>query len=420
MTRELAHVYDLDAVFGHFFHVARFRQVQARTGAIITGSHVLAFMGLYGWECGSRLDVVLPVSGAAMLASFLLAEDYEYMGGALDVAIARLEDMQRFQYAFATPLSVLLFRRASVVGETTINVLVSVSPVECILGFHSSASVVGGYGSADCVPAIVMNGIAWNCAFSLFPRATFVNRRGLITAPVRHLDEVALAQDRARGFRTARDWLLVGAKDLADLSPMLHRRVGDESCWMMYFDPPVHPIHRAVHCIERNAFRILRAFVGSPGQLQASAYRLDVTTVSSPLLRHRYTAPVALWVFAGGILSQLHSVADDVRWDGEPTEFLAHVRMCVSRVSMRARLTWHSRRRASGIYAIVDEPLRTPEYPDHSDVVYLAILTAFLSSLPVIVCDAVGGEVRHVPLLDDTTRVWGWEPQRVSSGNSGK
>lgn len=323
MAREFLHVYDLHIAFGCFFHVARFRHVQALTGAIITGSRALAFMGLYEWVDGSNLDIVVSVSGVARLITFLVSEGYDFLGDdALDVVVSRLEAMLHVVNG-VQPLIVLAFKRVG----AKINVLVAACPLECILDFPCSTSDVIARGWSDCIVALLMNGISWNCAFSLFPRATFLNRRGLITGSLDRLAQVTIAKYRARGFRAARDWVLVGGRDLDDFLPMRTRRVGDDGCWMLYFDAPVHPIPQAVHRVEWNTFRVLRAFVGSHGQLRASAYRLDVATISSPLLSYQYTVPLALWEFAGGVLLQLERLADDLGWDGELVDFLLFVRL---------------------------------------------------------------------------------------------
>lgn len=140
-ARELTDVYSLHAAFGGFFHVARFRHVQALTGAVITGSRALAFLGLYGWAQDSDLDIVVSVSGAARLASFLLSEGYAFDGESLQASIARVETMHVGDgYGSSrSVLAVLKFRRTSCLVVTHVDMVVAVSPLGCILSFHSSA-----------------------------------------------------------------------------------------------------------------------------------------------------------------------------------------------------------------------------------------------------------------------------------------
>lgn len=322
-------MYDMHVAFGRFFHVARFRHVQALCGAIITGSQALAFMGLYGWASGSDLDIAVSPSGVARLVSFLISEGYEYAGASVRAAVDRLQSVSLDDgyVSSRSVLGVLKLKRTLRETVTDVDVIVAVSPLDCILSFHSSAR--GSCFTRDaltCLAAVVMNGIAWDCAFALFPRATFLLRRGLVTVTdVGSREREALAKYRARGFRLAREWALVGSRDLGEFMPMQNRRVGDSGCWMIYFDSPIHPLPMGAERVQGNAFRIWCASLGAAGQLKVSAFSMDAVVVSSRLLTYRYTAPVALCVFAGGVLFRLECMAKDLGWGGELADFASFV-----------------------------------------------------------------------------------------------
>lgn len=179
------------------------------------------------------------------------------------------------------------------------------------------------------VAAVVMNGIAWDCAFSLFPRATFLRQQGLVTIlNVKVRDQAALAKYHARGFRLAREWALVGADELDnDFMPMRDRRVGDRGCWMLYFDPPAPPPLRSADRVQYNTFRVWSSFVGLPGQLRVATFAMDAVALCSRLLTHRYTAPIALCTFAEGILARLEGMAKDLGWGDELAAYMSFVRM---------------------------------------------------------------------------------------------
>ncbi|KII94493.1 hypothetical protein PLICRDRAFT_120574 [Plicaturopsis crispa FD-325 SS-3] len=186
--------YDIDRHLKRFFRDPReFRELQARTGTLISGSSALQFLDRTVYP-GSDLDLYVEGRYALSIEEWLVnSAGYSYrprpslskisFKAVLDVLLATDPTDPRFRLGtfFGDPFdddyssvggvgAVFTFVKPAISAlseELEVQLIAtSLTPVETILRFHSTC---------------VMNLISFANAYSLYPKATFEERRSLIT-----------------------------------------------------------------------------------------------------------------------------------------------------------------------------------------------------------------------------------------------
>lgn len=113
------------------------------------------------------------------------------------------------------------------------------SPMDCILSFHSSTLFSNSHflRLICAVLACVMNVIAFDAAYSLYPKATFDLRCGLSLAQISPLEAKALAKYATRGWAIHST---IWPHEEDTLKPLFKvdvlRRMGDRDSWVIPLD----------------------------------------------------------------------------------------------------------------------------------------------------------------------------------------
>ncbi|KAG8772222.1 hypothetical protein FRB91_003552 [Serendipita sp. 411] len=230
---------------GTLKNVLAFRGLQAITGTIVSGSQALQFFDRTYYP-GSDLDVYVPCRHASAIGEFFLSIGYLFKPTSLQSASAFGSDCKRHlddlssrtpngtvpgqeiqEYNWRFVEGVINFTKEVILGdEETLKVqLIAVepqsSPLTCVLHFHSS---------------LVMNLIAHDRAYSLFPRATFIKRTGVTFGNSGRLESVTKAYNKymMRNFKISRDPLPPSSRN-----PLLvygDRWIGDRQSWTIALD----------------------------------------------------------------------------------------------------------------------------------------------------------------------------------------
>ncbi|KIM40832.1 hypothetical protein M413DRAFT_40033, partial [Hebeloma cylindrosporum] len=174
-----------------------FRELQAMTGMIISGSTVLEFFDRTEYA-DSDLDLYVEHKRREPVVLWLESIGYKFIprpsSGPPTLEIMLLDDLMTHSDGISPPtvseyrdaMLVLDFKRA---GSQRIQLITSTSsPFELVLHFHSTC---------------VMNIITHDKAYSVFPRATFEERRSLVH--VKDTDSTALTKYEERGWQLIQD-----------------------------------------------------------------------------------------------------------------------------------------------------------------------------------------------------------------------
>lgn len=155
-----------------------------------------------------------------------------------------------------------------------------------------------------------MNGITSDTAFSLFPRATFCERRGVaITASVLYSHYEPLW---GRGFTVVPP----GSADCRTVH-LTGRQVCDRYSWNLRLTPVRGDIARLGFALNCNTFAI---------SLSRAAFHLDAAWISSQLLSYSYTATSHLAKFAGFVLDLINDIGKTDFDYVDKNHYLAYVR----------------------------------------------------------------------------------------------
>ncbi|KAF7985885.1 hypothetical protein HWV62_43764 [Athelia sp. TMB] len=227
-----------------FFDPVRFRNLQARTGSLISGSNALQFLDRTFYE-NSDLDLYVHSVHAIEVGIHLMKmEGYVYLGGHASLLPASgttdtdefmVDEMEAREtlYSAGAIHDVLRFMRPGPNGSR-LNlqlILTITSCFETVMRFHSTC---------------VMNLISWDYAVALYPRATFelsINQRCHIIPFSLFPSEIARAESdataaiekyRARG-KVDIPWSEREESKLAFFEGV-HRYVGDNFCWTLPLD----------------------------------------------------------------------------------------------------------------------------------------------------------------------------------------
>ncbi|KZT06562.1 uncharacterized protein LAESUDRAFT_700451 [Laetiporus sulphureus 93-53] len=194
MTR----AYDINHHLLRFFdEPTKFRSLQARTGTLISGSFALQFFDRTVYP-ESDLDLYVHLPRRKEVGHWLLAEGYSFAPNTKqDPDFDNAVDDERILvrdgiYTMRGVAAVFTFTKKVRDTETECKVQLVIgsnSPMEIILSFHSTC---------------VMNVISYEKAYSLYPRATFKERRSLVCATDGPKQEPAIEKYSARGWQMLR------------------------------------------------------------------------------------------------------------------------------------------------------------------------------------------------------------------------
>jgi hypothetical protein len=233
-----------------------FRYWQSRTGMLISGSTALQFLDRSFYP-DSDLDIYVEHLYADRIAYWLFSIGYEF--------VSRKRQTKDFRLAYqeihhGTPHHLHAFFPAETIGyfgkgvaevydfhkshpDRKIQLITSYhSPLEVVFDFHSSKCVVLPIISEleNNWAACVMNFITHEKAYSLYPRATFEERRSLHSS---HASWRKDSQTVARTKYARRGWLVVDRLTQSEIDNRTsafaygRRAVGDQYCWTMELLP---------------------------------------------------------------------------------------------------------------------------------------------------------------------------------------
>lgn len=227
----------------HFsFHLedpAGFRLLQQKHGVVVSGSNVLQFLGRTRYP-DSDLDTYVRVTEYRHLIRFIISQKnmrYHFVPSdrqprSLEAAALHFDDehpkpvSERICLAYSKGssdelhdtrgrtypgnqiLEVFTFKSYAKPGRTIQVVVCDVEPLACVLLFHSSTlhySISWMQLMVSCAPSVaaVMNLITFKAVYSLYPFATFEERKNYVTwRGVCGADEGIFRKMEARGWET--------------------------------------------------------------------------------------------------------------------------------------------------------------------------------------------------------------------------
>ncbi|KAL1693252.1 hypothetical protein GGG16DRAFT_123367 [Schizophyllum commune] len=206
--------------------VRAFREMQRITGAVISGSFALHFMGRFTWTVND-LDLYVEERCASDVAACLFGMGYAYeprerQAGDFE---EELEEVNNREYADNYPIDALKAAFNFKKGSVLVQLLVTPSAVmEVVLQFHSTG---------------VMNVITHSTAYSLYPRSTFDEDRSLLMKPFSQSPKLldALNKYEGRGFTIVRSVGRFEAGDATREFGKRYRWVGDAMTWALPLPP---------------------------------------------------------------------------------------------------------------------------------------------------------------------------------------
>ncbi|KAK7696087.1 hypothetical protein QCA50_000730 [Cerrena zonata] len=167
----MGRAFRLDSIYTRFFtSPVAFRQMQARTGALVSGSAALQFFDR-SYYPEADMDIYVFAGFRFEVAEFLFQDGYEFVPEEHQKSkfqLAALDsELNIGEYEFKGVITVFTFEKKKVDGKVVKAqiVLAANGPFEAILGFHSTC---------------VMNVISCDTAYSLYPKATFEERTSLV------------------------------------------------------------------------------------------------------------------------------------------------------------------------------------------------------------------------------------------------
>ncbi|CAL1699944.1 unnamed protein product [Somion occarium] len=227
----MCRAFNIDRILSRFFNPPlAFRQLQARTGTLISGSAALQFFDRSFYK-ESDLDIYVPKKYRVEAGEFLLRCGYSFIPGQRQEATFYKAVEQRRvtddagAYAFRGVAAVLTFEKPAASGSAVnlkVQLIVAAkSPMEIILNFHSTC---------------VMNVISFENAYSLYPKATFEARSSLVCATDGPKQEPAMEKYKERGWTMVKQTSVAELKDLFHFKRASCRYMGDKYCWTIPLD----------------------------------------------------------------------------------------------------------------------------------------------------------------------------------------
>ncbi|KAJ3510693.1 hypothetical protein NLJ89_g4533 [Agrocybe chaxingu] len=288
--------FHLEGVLSCYFtptQILKFRELQFETGALISGSTALQLLDRTKYET-SDLDVYVAQRGCKPIAFWLQSIGYKYVPRlprfpytqivpelqTLDTALDYMRphmpqilaiDRERDdEHQFLDPrdngysggLNIYDFKKPN--DEVKIQLITTwQAPLECVLNFHSTC---------------VMNFITYDKAISLYPQATFDQRRALACHPNWQGRREAYAKYRSRGWKIIKNAWRLEAEDPESPFALGIRRVGDSKCWTV----PICPkLEFPESTMEANTWYLERHWDTRGPEMAFSVFK-------SPILASRY------------------------------------------------------------------------------------------------------------------------------------
>ncbi|KAI0087717.1 hypothetical protein BDY19DRAFT_892207 [Irpex rosettiformis] len=293
--------FNINRHFSRFFDNPQdFRSLQARTATLVSGSNALQFFSRITYE-DSDLDLYVYYKHRLEVGHWLIQNGYTYKPNAVqntnfdlaskECTLNGSQADEPLKYHMKGVASVFTFTKPcgdDASKELKVQaVVVSNAPMEVILNFHST---------------IVFNVISWDRAYSLYPRATFEDHRGLWLRPDYADDEGEtdiIKKYRLRGWKF--EWER-GALDGDDPAfGDAARWIGDTQSWVIKLDthgvtrpPPVNefsqPLTRDPCCM--TSWWMTLAGSGGPHEPPTAA--IDFV-FSYPTLSYKYASLYGPW-----------------------------------------------------------------------------------------------------------------------------
>ncbi|TCD68642.1 hypothetical protein EIP91_010297 [Steccherinum ochraceum] len=229
--------FNVNRLLSRFFQdPVAFRSLQARTGLLVSGSTALQFFDRTSYP-GSDLDMYLMPNAMVEVTTWLTGEGYEYepypeQAPNLQDAMKALTDDPLIDFITGAVVEHPLYPTRSIHGvysftKPSPDPSVQPSKVQCIVAKTSPMQVIFSYHST-----CVMNVISYEKAYSLYPRASIVNHRSLVTCmQPSNGQPAALKKYADRGFSIE---TFVGGYD-RDFA-LGKRYIGDGDCWTLNLD----------------------------------------------------------------------------------------------------------------------------------------------------------------------------------------
>ncbi|KAF9011198.1 hypothetical protein BDQ17DRAFT_1233932 [Cyathus striatus] len=263
--------YNINRHLSHFFSdPISFRNLQARTSTVISGSNAIQFLDRTAYP-DADLDIFAARVHAEEVGHWILGEGYvfnptprqcEILGKphvTFDQAIEKFKTGDRPpdnevpeeqigadpNYPFPGLADVYTFEKD---GKKVQLINTRHNPVHCILHFHSTC---------------VMNFIAFDAAYSLYPKATFVARQSVIVKDITAQDRGALDKYTARGWKiVTKPWTL-SEEILEDcFIPDLARHPRDEYSWRLPLNTSDIQYHSLVNPVLYNSWSMAHIGIG--------------------------------------------------------------------------------------------------------------------------------------------------------------
>ena len=330
----------------YFVDPIAFRCLQARTNTLVSGSNALQFLDRTFYP-EADFDLYTHFGHSFEVAQWLVeAEGYRY--APRESQVQDWKEATRFDgdlterrvvalgnsaqsYPTTDIAAVWSFEKRNAHGETLIVQIIEArsSPLESILGFHSSTFSFGpdarSLSYRICRPpsACVMNFISSDAAYSLYPVATFENRSSLGMPSARSAPK-ALQKYVRRGWRV---YFIPTPNDLTFHLEQA-RWVTDKHTWALPLDqtgipprPPLSPTSAALTCdpalFNGWLFRVPSKYAG----MDFKAYECHYYPLKTTLFRYNYAIPeerlqlyVRDWALQQGQLCHWQLAKEDWVW----------------------------------------------------------------------------------------------------------
>ena len=249
--------FDIDVILHRFFlHPLAFRALQASTGTLISGSTALQLLNRTQYR-SSDLDLYTHPGYAKEIGLWLVrCNNYHYVThrGGVQIPFNDVQciewspsrttspqsDDDDGEYPYSGLHDVYCFQKTSADGKVVrVQIMSSYNTLmECFMAFHSSTSryYISHRTLEHLCAACVMNFIAFDAAYSLYPRATFEQHLNLALTIDSYNDQRCVAKYARRGWRTAGNFWPQDEYTTALFSINEQRFVSDDLCWKLNLD----------------------------------------------------------------------------------------------------------------------------------------------------------------------------------------
>ncbi|KAG1746142.1 hypothetical protein EDB19DRAFT_1690698 [Suillus lakei] len=320
-SKDFSHrAYNIHQHLSHFLSKPLdFRSLQARTGTLIAGSNALQFLDRTFYP-GSDMDIYVHPGHVREVLDYLVdREGYKFKPDSTqpeDYREISLDDDELLSYYQIRGVeSVLSVEKRGPDGPLKIQLIAcETSPFDAIINFHSTC---------------VMNFIAFDAAYSLYPVGTFENRDTLSVWRARPLHDLTVViKYGERGFAWLSTLSAGTSSQNSPFHPFTDRTVGDQYTWKLPLDtqelalrPQMSPSSSPFQCdpVIYNGWALERVQHG-----MGTVYK----TVKSSVFRYNYTTTnyklnFKLWLFAieHGFDGELASF-----WETFKHDFLSFIR----------------------------------------------------------------------------------------------